>query len=149
MEFEKGENNENDNDECTILHESVSIIDHRYKIIIIGDAGVGKTCLTVKLSSGKFEEKSSPTLGFDYSAIYLKYKGKILKIEIWDTCGQETYRSLVSNFYVHSSLAVVVYAIDEQESFNSIEEWLRQVKNHCSPETKIVLIGNKADLDDQ
>ena len=133
--------------EFEILSLDYPYQDYRYKIIIIGDSGVGKTCLTVKATTGEFSPKNSPTLGFDYSPFLIKYKDTVLKLEIWDTCGQETYRALIKSFFVNSSLAIIVYAIDDINSFNSIEEWVRQCRNECSPETKFILIGNKNDLE--
>ena len=84
-----------------------------FKVIIIGDTGVGKTCLSERASKGFFSDISTPTIGFDYYKFIVKYKNEIIKLEIWDTCGQEAYRSLISNFYKSSSLAMVVYAINE------------------------------------
>ena len=133
--------------EFEILSLDYPYQDYRYKIIIIGDSGVGKTCLTVKATTGEFSPENSPTLGFDYSPFLMKYKDTVLKLEIWDTCGQETYRALIKSFFVNSSLAIIVYAIDDINSFNSIEEWVRQCRNECSPETKFILIGNKNDLE--
>ena len=152
-ETEKIQNKEDNEEEDTelekefeILPPDYSIQDCRYKIIIIGDSGVGKTCLTIKTTSGVFNQKNSPTLGFDYFPFFIKYKNTILKLEIWDTCGQEIYRSLIKSFFVNSSLAMILYAIDDINSFNSIEEWIRQCRTECSPETKFILIGNKNDL---
>ena len=120
--------------------------DHIYKIIIIGDSGVGKTSLIYRGISGKFHESESPTLGFEFFPLFVKYKDKILKLELWDTCGQEVYRSLIKSFYVNSSLAIIVYSKDDRKTFESISEWIRQCRNLCSPATKCILIGNKKDL---
>ena len=156
METKKPENvqnneasNKNDIDMETdydILPNDCPNQDFRYKVIVIGNSGVGKTCLSIKMTTNEFSSKNLPTLGFDYFPFYFKHKNTIIKLEIWDTCGQENYRSLIKSFYNYSSLAIVVYAIDDINSFNSIEEWTRQCKNECSPETKFILIGNKADL---
>ena len=121
--------------------------DYNYKVIVIGDSGVGKTCLTNFAVKGEFMEGVIPTVGYEFYPFVVRYKDKIIKLEIWDTCGQEKYRSLIDGFYNSSSLAVIVYAINEPKSFDSIDEWIRQCKIKCSPETKLVLIGNKADLD--
>lgn len=134
-------------DEYEILQSDYPQYDYNYKIIIIGNSGVGKTCLTYRATTGEFQEKISPTLSFEYSPFILKYNGKILKLEIWDTCGQEAYRSLVKSFFINSSLAIIVYAIDDINSFKSLDEWVRQCKSNCSPETKFFLIGNKIDVD--
>ena len=121
--------------------------DYNYKIIIIGNSGVGKTCLTYRATTGIFEDKTNPTLALEYSPFIMKYKEKILKLEIWDTCGQEAYRSLIKSFFNNASLAIIVYAIDDFNSFKSVDEWIRQCKTSCSPETKFFLIGNKIDIE--
>jgi small GTP-binding protein len=123
--------------------------DYNYKVIVIGDSGVGKTSVTYRATKREFLEKISPTLGFEYFPFVLKYKEKVIKLEIWDTCGQESYRSLIKSFFTNSSLAIIVYAIDDLKTFNSVDEWIRQCKTLCSPETKFVLIGNKADVEDE
>ena len=123
--------------------------DYNFKVIVIGDSGVGKTSITYRATKREFLEKNAPTLGFEYFPFVIKYNEKVIKLEIWDTCGQESYRSLIKSFFTNSSLAIIVYAIDDLKSFNSVDEWIRQCKNLCSPETKFVLIGNKADVDDE
>ena len=123
--------------------------DYNYKVIVIGDSGVGKTSVTYRATKREFLEKISPTLGFEYFPFVLKYKEKVIKLEIWDTCGQESYRSLIKSFFTNSSLAIIVYAIDDLKTFNSVDEWIRQCKTLCSPETKFILIGNKADVEDE
>ena len=133
--------------DCEILSSDSAQYDFNYKIIIIGDSGVGKTCLTFRATTGEFREKISATIGFEYFPFVVKYKNKILKLEIWDTCGQEAYRSLIKSFFNNSSLAIIVYAVDNKKSFSSIDEWIRQCKSLCSPDTKFFLIGNKNDVE--
>jgi small GTP-binding protein len=116
-------------------------------MIVIGDAGVGKSCLTTKASKGVFDESYSATVGFEFLTFNVKIDGKVIKLQIWDTCGQEIYRSLISSFYRNASLAMMVYAIDSRESFVHIETWLKEVKLQSNPDIKIFLIGNKADLE--
>ena len=72
-----------------------------------------------------------------------------IKLQIWDTCGQEAYRSLITSFYRNSSLAIIAYAINNQNSFNNIEAWLNEIKTQANPETKIFLVGTKVDLEDR
>ena len=132
-----------------VLPSDTSFYDYNYKIIIIGDSGVGKTCLTYRVTTGEFREKMAATIGFEFFPFIVKYKNKTLKLEIWDTCGQEAYRSLIKTFFNNSSLAIIVYAIDSKKSFDSIEEWIRQCKTLCSPDTKFFLIGNKSDVEDE
>ena len=78
----------------------------------------------------------------------MKVNDKVIKLQIWDTCGQEIYKSLISNFYRNSSLAVLVYAIDNKESFNHVENWLSDLKSQANPDVRIFLVGNKADLEE-
>ena len=120
--------------------------DLNYKLIIIGDSAVGKTSITYRATTGVFSDKCAPTIGYEYFNFLVKYKSKIIKLEIWDTCGQEAYRSLIKTFFNNTSLAVIVYAINSRDSFDSIEEWIRTLRNLCSPKIRIFLIGNKNDI---
>ena len=131
-----------------VLPEDYNQYDLSFKMIVIGDAGVGKSCLTAKASKGIFEETYSATVGFEFLVFNVKLNDKVIKLQIWDTCGQELYRSLISSFYRNASLAMMVYAIDNGESFNHIETWLKEVKLQSNPDIKIFLIGNKSDLEE-
>ena len=123
--------------------------DLKFKIIVIGDAGVGKSCLTSKASKDTFNEKYSPTISFEFLSFNVKINDKIIKLEIWDTCGQEVYQSLIRSYYTKSSLAMIVYSICSRESFIHAESWLKEVKTNSNPDIKIFLIGNKADLEEE
>ena len=143
------EKNDEISKDFEILSSDSAQYDYNYKIIIIGDSGVGKTCLTYRATSGEFREKMAATIGFEYFPFVVKYKNKILKLEIWDTCGQEAYRSLIKSFFNNSSLAIIVYAVDNKKSFSSIDEWIRQCRSLCSPDTRFFLIGNKNDVEEE
>ena len=130
-----------------ILQDEQSHHDLSFKIIIIGDPAVGKSCLTNQAIKNKFEELYSCTVGFEFLTFTLKLDDKIVKLQIWDTCGQEVYRSLISSFYRNASLAMIVYSIDSRESFFHLDTWLKDVRLLCNPDVKIFLIGNKADLE--
>ena len=123
--------------------------DINFKIIVIGNSGVGKSCLTLKATQDIFKEDFASTIGFQFFSFHVKINDKILKLQIWDTCGQEIYRSLISSFYRNASLAMMVYAINSKESFSHIETWLKEVKLQSNPDIKIFLIGNKADLSEE
>ena len=132
-----------------ILPENTNKSDLSFKIIIIGDSSVGKSSLANKAIKNKFENVYSATLGFDYFSLFVKIDGKILKLQIWDTCGQEIYQSLITNFFRNSSLAIMVYSIDNRSSFEHIDNWLKEIKINSNPDAKVFLIGNKADLEDK
>ena len=119
-----------------------------FKLIFIGDSSVGKSCLTAKAVKNNFEEYYQATVGFEFLTFNMKVNDKVIKLQIWDTCGQEIYKSLISNFYRNSSLAVLVYAIDNKESFNHVENWLNDLKSQANPDVRIFLVGNKADLEE-
>jgi len=132
-----------------VLPDDFPSFDLSFKIIIVGDSGVGKSCLSIKASRNYFEDFYSPTVGFEFLTFNVKVEDQNIKLQIWDTCGQEVYRSLISSFYRSASLAIIVYSIDSEESFNNIEKWLNDIKSQSNPDVKIFLIGNKADLEDK
>ena len=123
--------------------------DLSFKMIVIGDAGVGKSCLTNRATKDKFLSDYSPTVGFEFLTYTTRIDNKIIKLQIWDTCGQEVYRSLITNFYRNASLAMIVYSITSRESFIHINQWLKEIRIQSHPDVKIILIGNKSDLDNE
>ena len=118
-----------------------------FKLIIIGDSSVGKSCLALKATKGTFESLYTPTVGFEFLTFYLKIEDSNVKLQIWDTCGQEVYRSLIGSFYRNSSLAIIVYSINSKASFESIDMWLKELRTHSNPDAKVFLIANKIDLE--
>lgn len=136
-----------DNYNYEILPEDYSSFDMSFKLIVIGDSGVGKSCLTNNAIKNLFDDAYNATVGFEFFTFNIKLNGKVVKLQIWDTCGQELYRSLITNFYRNSSLAIIVYAINAKDTFDNIEMWLRELRTHSSPDVKVILIGNKADLE--
>ena len=137
----------NKNYKIEILDEHIKKYDLNFKIIIIGNIGVGKSCLSLKATKGIFTEEYTSTVGFEFYCFNVKINDKIVKLQIWDTCGQEAYRSLIQNFYRNASLAIVVYSIEDKNSFDDINIWLKQVKTYGTSSCKIFLIGNKIDSD--
>ena len=131
-----------------LLPEDYPQYDLSFKLIFIGDSGVGKSCLTTKAVKNSFEEYYQATVGFEFLTFNMRVNDKVIKLQIWDTCGQEIYKSLISNFYRNSSLAVLIYAIDNKESFNHVENWLNDLKSQANPDVRIFLVGNKADLEE-
>ena len=132
-----------------ILTEDYSNFDLSFKLIIIGDSGVGKSCLTMKAVKNYFENYYSPTVGFEFFTFNVKLKDTNIRLQIWDTCGQEVYRSLIRGFYRNASLAILVYSIEDKNSFSNLESWLNEIKTQGNPDVKIFLIGNKVDLEDK
>ena len=131
------------------LPEDYPQYDLSFKIIFIGDSGVGKSCLTSKAVKNTFEDYYQATVGFEFLTYNLKLNDKVIKMQIWDTCGQEIYKSLITNFYRNSSLAIVTYSIDNKESFQHAENWLNDLRSQANPDVRIFLVGNKADLEEE
>ena len=132
-----------------ILPEDHTNFDLSFKLIVIGDSGVGKSCLTNNAVKNVFDDSYNATVGFEFFTFNIKLNNKIVKLQIWDTCGQELYRSLITNFYRNTSLAIMVYSINSKDSFDNIEMWLRELRTHSNPDAKVFLIGNKVDLENE
>ena len=136
--------------EVELLNESqVSQSDNfiNFKLIIIGDAGVGKSCLLKRAVQNIFEDNYQATIGFEFLLMHFKVNDLKIKFQIWDTCGQEMYRSLVQGFYHNSSLAIIVYDISKKPTFDSLEIWLRDLKQHIEQDLPVFIVGNKIDLE--
>ena len=123
--------------------------DINFKIIVIGNSGVGKSCITLKATQDIFKEDFTSTIGFQFFSFHVKINEKIFKLQIWDTCGQEIYRSLITNFYRSTALAIICYSVTDRKSFEEIDIWLKQLKMNADPDCKVFLIANKIDLPDR
>ena len=132
-----------------LLPEDYAQYDISFKIIVIGDSGVGKSCLTTQAVRNNFEEFYTATVGFEFLTFNMRINNNVLKLQRWDTCGQEVYKSLISNFYRNSSLALILYAINNQDSFIHAETWLNDLKNQANPNVRVFLVGNKSDLESE
>ena len=123
--------------------------DLTFKLIVIGNPNVGKSCLSLQGTTGKFESTYVTTVGFDFYSFFAKINNQLIRLQIWDTCGQEGYRSLVQNFYRGTALAILVYAINDMRSFTDVGIWVKQLKANSNPDVKMFLVGNKNDLEDE
>jgi small GTP-binding protein len=122
--------------------------DNSFKIVLIGESGVGKTSIISQFIDQTFTEDIQASTGGAFSSIALSLStGKELKFDIWDTAGQERYRSLTKLFYKDANAAVLVYDITREESFNQLEiYWVKQIKENSDPNIILVLAANKSDL---
>ena len=135
--------------EIELLPEDFAQYDISFKIIVIGDSSVGKSCLTTQAVRNNFEEFYTATIGFEFLTFNIRINNNVLKLQIWDTCGQEVYKSLITNFYRNSSLALIIYAINNLDSFKHAENWLNELKAQANPNVKVFLVGNKSDLENE
>jgi Ras-related protein Rab-2A len=129
-----------------ILSPDINVGDLTYKTIVIGDSGVGKSCLTVQAVHSKFEELYRATVGFEFMSFNIRINKVVIKLQIWDTCGQEVYKSLITGLYRNSSLAIIIYSVTNKNSFQHVENWIKELKLNSSKNIKIILVGNKCDL---
>eukprot|EP01124_Arcella_intermedia_P004745 TRINITY_DN1271_c0_g1_i1.p1 TRINITY_DN1271_c0_g1~~TRINITY_DN1271_c0_g1_i1.p1 ORF type:complete len:732 (-),score=144.06 TRINITY_DN1271_c0_g1_i1:14-2209(-) len=131
----------------TALSQSTEIYDVLYKVIIIGNSGVGKTNLLGRWLENKFATTSA-TINVEFAAKVFNINGKIVKVQLWDTAGQEQYRSVTRSYYRKSAGAIIVYDITNKRSFDNLMVWLDDIRSaEGNEETQILLIGNKSDLD--
>jgi len=119
------------------------------KIIIIGNQSVGKTNIVTRYVKGEFSEDYMITIGMDFLTCNLKSDDKIFKLRLWDTAGSEKFRSITKGYYSNTCCALIVYDITNQNSFDSVKQWIEDVKNYADKDTHLVLVGNKIDLKDQ
>lgn len=126
--------------------------DKSIKIVLIGDAGVGKTSIITRLLHNKFDESVQATLNPDYYNYTLKVNDYVIRMQIWDTAGQEKYNSIISNHYRSAEAAIFVYSIGNKSSYDNLKEWYKQLTDVQSDENtnvKKILLGNKKDLENE
>lgn len=121
-----------------------------FKIILVGDTGVGKTHLLSRYIKGSLPKNKHPTIGVEFATKPVPLKtGGTVKAQIWDTAGQERFKAITSAHYRKSIGALIVYDLTKDQSFNSVKKWLEEVKEHADPDIVIMLVGNKLDLCEQ
>lgn len=118
-----------------------------FKYIIIGDTGVGKSCLLLQFTDKRFRTDHDLTIGVEFGARLITIENKQIKLQIWDTAGQESFRSITRSYYRGASGALMVYDISRRDTYNHLSRWLEEARANASPNLVIMLIGNKADLD--
>jgi len=122
----------------------------RIKLVLLGDSGVGKSCIVLRFVRGQFDPSSKVTVGASFLSQTISLQDSTtVKFEIWDTAGQERYSSLAPLYYRGASAAVVVYDITNPETFQKAQFWVKELQKHGSPDIVMALVGNKADLESQ
>ena len=120
-----------------------------FKIVLIGDSGVGKTNILSRYLTNEFSLTTQATVGVEFGSKIIKKGEKLIKLQIWDTAGQERYKSITSAYYKGSKGAFVVYDISRKNTFDNVDKWINELKNNGSEDVFIMLVGNKSDLKDQ
>jgi len=122
--------------------------DFIFKLVIIGESGVGKSCLLLRFADDNFTTTFVGTIGVDFKIKTMKLDGKVIKLQIWDTAGQEKFRTITSGYYRGAHGIILVYDITDRNSFNNLRHWLQQVDLHAASNVTKMMIGNKVDLKD-
>eukprot|EP00300_Choanocystis_sp_HF-7_P034209 c46805_g1_i1.p1 GENE.c46805_g1_i1~~c46805_g1_i1.p1 ORF type:complete len:225 (+),score=63.04 c46805_g1_i1:49-675(+) len=118
-----------------------------FKYIIIGDTGVGKSCLLLQFTDKRFQTVHDLTIGVEFGARMVNIQSNQIKLQIWDTAGQESFRSITRSYYRGAAGALLVYDITRRETFNHLTTWLDDARQHSNSNMIIMLIGNKCDLE--
>lgn len=120
--------------------------DYLFKVVLIGDSGVGKSNLLSRFTRNEFDLETKTTIGVEFATNTVNIDSKTIKAQIWDTAGQERYRAITSAYYRGAVGALLVYDISKQSSFDNIERWLNELNDHSDAAITVMLVGNKSDL---
>lgn len=123
--------------------------DYLLKILLIGDSGVGKSCILLRYSDDHYEDSYMSTIGVDFKIRTFEMGGKIVKLQIWDTGGQERFRTITSSFYRGAHGVIIVYDVSDPQSFYNVEQWMKEIDRYKLKHVVKLLVGNKSDLVDQ
>ena len=121
--------------------------DYTFKIVMIGDSGVGKSCILLRFADDKFNENFYATIGVDFRFKHISIDGKNVKLQIWDTAGQERFKTITSAYYRGADGIIIVYDITDRSSFAHIKDWLDDVSKYTDDDPFKIIIGNKCDLE--
>ncbi|KAK2854356.1 hypothetical protein Q5P01_007017 [Channa striata] len=123
--------------------------DYLLKLLLIGDSGVGKTCLLFRFSEDAFNTTFISTIGIDFKIRTIELDGKKIKLQIWDTAGQERFRTITTAYYRGAMGIMLVYDITNEKSFDNIRNWIRNIEEHASSDVERMVLGNKCDINDK
>ena len=123
--------------------------EHLYKIIIIGDSGVGKSNILGRYLHNEFKQDTKSTVGVEFGSKKVKVGQNNIKLQIWDTAGQERYRSITSAYYKGSKGCFIVYDITSTQSFDNVEKWYEEIMKSADKGISLILVGNKSDLENE
>lgn len=123
--------------------------DYSLKIVVVGDSGVGKTCLLLRFVRDDWEGETQPTLGVEFLTKVVPTDEHSIQLQLWDTAGQELFRSVTRGYYRGAAGALIVFDLTSRDSFNSVDRWYQDLKEVARSDVITVLIGNKLDLEDK
>ena len=120
-----------------------------FKYIVIGDSAVGKSCILLQFTDRRFEPIHDLTIGVEFGARMISLSDKQVKLQIWDTAGQESFRSITRNYYRGATGGLLVYDITRRETFEHIQSWLKDARSYSNVSISLTLVGNKSDLEEK
>jgi len=123
--------------------------DFLIKLLLIGDSGVGKSCLLLRFSDDSFTTSFITTIGIDFKIKTIELDGKRIKLQIWDTAGQERFRTITTAYYRGAMGILLVYDVTDEQSFQNIRNWIRNIEQHAADNVDKILVGNKCDMQDK
>lgn len=123
--------------------------DHLFKLLIIGESGVGKTCLLLRFTDDSFTANHLTTIGIDFKIKIINLEEKLIKLQIWDTAGQERFRTITKTYYKGAHGIILTYDVTDENSFKNIRTWVKQIETNAQNNVCKVLVGNKCDRDDR
>eukprot|EP00026_Physarum_polycephalum_P015506 Phypoly_transcript_16206.p1 GENE.Phypoly_transcript_16206~~Phypoly_transcript_16206.p1 ORF type:complete len:209 (+),score=30.27 Phypoly_transcript_16206:171-797(+) len=123
--------------------------DYLFKVLLIGDSGVGKSSILNRFVTGSYDKPPQPTTNTDYQVHSINVEGKVVKLQVWDTAGQERFRTLTTSYFRGAHGILIVYDITNEDSFNNVAKWLQEIQNYTYDNLTILLAGNKVDLADK
>ena len=123
--------------------------DHLFKLLIIGESGVGKTCLLLRFTDDSFTANHLTTIGIDFKIKIINLENKLIKLQIWDTAGQERFRTITKTYYKGAHGIILTYDVTDETSFKNIKNWIKQIEQNAQNTVCKVLVGNKCDKPDR
>jgi len=123
--------------------------DYLFKLLLIGDSGVGKTCLLFRFAENSFNPTFISTIGIDFKIQTVEIDGKRIKLQVWDTAGQERFRTITTAYYRGAMGILLVYDVTNKKTFDNITNWLRNIEEHAAEGVEQLLVGNKSDQEDR
>merc|ERR1711937_59024 len=132
--------------ECRPAMANTAEYDYLFKLLLIGDSGVGKSAILLRFADDTFTESYISTIGVDFKIRTIDLEGKTIKLQIWDTAGQERFRTISSTYYRGAHGIIIVYDITNIESFHNVQRWMQEISKYAKENVSKLLVGNKSDL---